>query len=306
MTSKILIVKLGALGDVVRTTPLLRVLNGEIDWVTSKPALPLLEGNPFIEHLFDIDQFPQGTGKSTYDLIISLDEEERAVNFASAMAKKELIGTYVKSGKISYTDSAREWFDMSLISRFGGKRADELKWHNHKSWQEILFGMLGKKFNGEEYVLPNPGTAKRSQNGPVIGIEHRSGERWIGKRWPRADEFVKLLEKNGHRYVKFDEAPSLTDFMAAVSETDVVVSTDTLTLHLALGYKKKVVAIFAVTNPYEIYDYSRMVRVVSPLLKKYFIKASYKSLAPGEAISPETVYKAVQSLISPRNPGEKH
>jgi len=36
--SNILICKTGALGDVVRTTPILRVINGNIFWLTSKEA----------------------------------------------------------------------------------------------------------------------------------------------------------------------------------------------------------------------------------------------------------------------------
>ena len=40
----ILIVKLNATGDVVRTTPLLHRLEGDIVWVTARANLPLLQG----------------------------------------------------------------------------------------------------------------------------------------------------------------------------------------------------------------------------------------------------------------------
>jgi len=40
----VLIIKLGATGDVVRTTPLLRRLDGPVSWITAKSNLPLLEG----------------------------------------------------------------------------------------------------------------------------------------------------------------------------------------------------------------------------------------------------------------------
>ena len=39
---KNLIIKLGALGDVLRTTPLLHILQGDIYWITKKEAIPLL------------------------------------------------------------------------------------------------------------------------------------------------------------------------------------------------------------------------------------------------------------------------
>ena len=41
---KVLIIKLGATGDVVRTTPLLRRLDGQIAWVTERKNAALLEG----------------------------------------------------------------------------------------------------------------------------------------------------------------------------------------------------------------------------------------------------------------------
>ena len=40
----VLIIKLGATGDVVRTTPLLRRLDGEITWLTAAKNRKLLEG----------------------------------------------------------------------------------------------------------------------------------------------------------------------------------------------------------------------------------------------------------------------
>ena len=41
-------------------------------------------------------------------------------------------------------------------------------------------------------------------------------------------------------------------------------------MHLALGLKKPSVAFFTCTPPWEIEDYGRMTKVVSPLLEKYF------------------------------------
>src|SRR5262245_25926311 len=40
----ILIIKLGATGDVVRTTPLLRRFDGPVSWITAKNNLELLQG----------------------------------------------------------------------------------------------------------------------------------------------------------------------------------------------------------------------------------------------------------------------
>ena len=190
---KILIIKIGALGDVVRTTCLLRALKGEVTWATKKPSFPLLHKNHFIEQTVDITENFSDLLKPEYRLVINLEEEPLACDLAARARKKELIGPYSESGKITYTDSSAPWFDMGLISKHGKKAADRKKWENNKSYQEIIFGMLGKKFNGEEYVLP-VGPRMPQSGKETAGLETRSGDRWVGKRWKRFPEFEALLK----------------------------------------------------------------------------------------------------------------
>ena len=69
----VLIIKLGATGDVVRTTPLLRRLDGEITWITAAKNAALLE------NLTDnLRCFPwegrQLIPDIKYDLIINLED----------------------------------------------------------------------------------------------------------------------------------------------------------------------------------------------------------------------------------------
>ena len=52
---KTLIVKLGAMGDVIRTTPLLHVLEGDVCWVTKKESIPLLPPLK-VRQIIDIDE----------------------------------------------------------------------------------------------------------------------------------------------------------------------------------------------------------------------------------------------------------
>jgi len=59
---------------------------------------------------------------------------------------KKFIGVYFdfKENKIYYTKESKKWYDMSLISKYGKRMADFLKWKNRKSYQEILFEMIAK------------------------------------------------------------------------------------------------------------------------------------------------------------------
>jgi heptosyltransferase-2 len=302
---KILLIKIGALGDVLRTTCLLRILEGEVTWVTQRNAFPLLKNNPFVRRVADIASSRAALGRDRYDLVINLDEEPRACALASGLKSDRLIGAYGEGKKIAYTESSAEWFDMGLISRLGKKTADRRKWENRKSYQEIIFGMLGKKFRGEEYVLAAPGLeSKKDGTPPATGIETRSGDRWAGKRWSRFPEFLALLKKNKIPHTKFRTYPSLEKFIRRIAGTDPVVTTDSLALHIALALGKKVVALFTCTSFHEIYDYGRMAKIVSPLIEKYFYSTDPR-LKSGEAIDPRTVFGELMKLKDKKIPPPK-
>ena len=222
--------------------------------------------------------------------MINLDEEQKACELAGALKSKELIGAYAEGGKLLYTDSSAPWFDMGLISRFGKKEADRKKWENQRSYQDIVFGMLGKKFNGEEYILPAiphsnpPGSEK-------VGLETRSGDRWVGKRWTRFPELIEKLKREKMPVVKFKAFPTLAGFIKHVNSADWVVTTDSLALHLALALKKKVVALFMCTSWHEIYGYGRMEKVVSPQIEKYYYDSTERALESGAAVEPQKVFE---------------
>ena len=124
----------------------------------------------------------------------------------------------------------------------------------------------------------------------------RSGERWVAKRWPHFPELIKHLDKLDISYKAFHDFPSLVQFMRYIDQSDLVVTTDSLSLHLALGLKKKIVALFTCTSPWEIHGYDRTIKIVSPLLKKYFYSTK-KSLVAGGAIHLNTVLKALKKFL---------
>src|SRR5205085_10936741 len=67
----------------------------------------------------------------------------------------ETFGAYaVSDNSLRYTENARRWFDLSLISSYGREQADRLKFLNRQSYQEIIFDGLGLRFMGEQYLLP--------------------------------------------------------------------------------------------------------------------------------------------------------
>ncbi len=79
----VLILKRGASGDVVRTTPLLRRFRGPVTWVTDAGNKPLLEGvagNPTALSWEERDL----ARDSRYDLVMNLEEDAETAAFGRA------------------------------------------------------------------------------------------------------------------------------------------------------------------------------------------------------------------------------
>jgi len=257
-----LIIKLGAMGDVLRTTSILNVLEGPVTWVTREPSLPLLEKAPGITELLTIEAAPQALKGRSFDFVACLDDENEACALVDLVQWKDRTGAYLLDGKVQYTDSAAPWYDMGLLSRFGKQRADELKRLNTKSFQEHLFAMFGKTFQGEEYT-----TGWELQAAPRrrIGIEMRADARWRWKRWIQFPELAERLQQQNCEVFFFEQRADLRDFIDDVNACGLVITGDTLTMHIALALQKRVISVFGPTSAPEIHGYNRMTSVVSPI-----------------------------------------
>ena len=289
----ILIIKVGALGDVLRTTPLLRVLQGKVTWITSTKAAPLLRDNPYIDHLYCIEDPPDAWIGRKYDLVINLEDDPATAKIASDVQKTTIVGAYMDKDGITYSESASTWFDMSLISRFGKAKADQLKMNSRKTYQEFIFAMIGKSFRGEEYVLNMPMT--KSQETSLVGLEVRAGDVWPMKRWNKYEKLGEQLERGGFKTKIFQQRERLLDYADDINECEYIVCGDTLAMHLGLALRKKVAAIFTCTTPYEICDYGRMVPVVSPLYTSYFYRRDFVPEV-ADAIPTDSVFKVVRQM----------
>lgn len=283
----ILIIKTGAAGDVVRTTSLLNVLQGNICWVTTETNKWLLPDDMPGLTAITLEEVPGILHTTSFDLVISLEESIECAAVAAKCRKSELTGVYLSDDKICYTDNAAGWFDMSRISRYGLQKANQLKLDNRLSYQECMFKMIGRRFNGEPYRIYTDKSIK--QEDKLIGIEKRSGDIWPDKQWWGYDRLVQLLEKKNRPVKVFDQRDNIRDYLDAIAACSHIVSGDSLAMHIALAYGKTCTAVFNCTSPGEIYDYGLLRKVVSPLLNKYFY-VSTNDREVIESVSLEDVY----------------
>jgi ADP-heptose:LPS heptosyltransferase len=291
----VLIIKLNATGDVVRTTTLLHRLDSHVTWLTSAPNQELLPESNKIRCI-DFARSELALDRH-YDLVINLEDDLAAAQFIRCVQHSRLFGAYLQeNGSIAYSEDSRQWFDLSLISVHGRQRADALKLLNRRTYQELIFEGLFLPFSGERYVLPR--AAKTSLVGDVA-IAPVAGPVWPMKGWAYYDELKAGLEALGLCVNVLPRRESLLEHMGDVSHHRCLVGGDSLPMHFALGTGTPCVTLFNCTSPWEIHDYGLQTKLVSPLLERFFYKRGFDSAAT-TAIRVEDVFDAVvQRLKTP-------
>lgn len=296
LSRDILLIKLGALGDVLRTTPLLRRLGGRVTWVTEREALPLLAGNPRIRRLEAISSAAAAVSRRRFSLVLNLDEDDRACRLAEAARGDRKVGLLLRGGIKTYDAASAPWFDMSLVSRLGRSAADELKCRRRLCYQDYVFRACGLRFQQEDYISP---IAPRPASRRLIAFEPRVGERWPAKSWPGFARLAEVLSAEGFEVRWLRRRRRLLDYFEDINRCGLMVCSDTLAMHAGLALRKGVVSIFTCTNPYEIFGYGRMIRLASRGWARNLYGRDPRA-EPGGGITVAAVAAAVRRLARAR------
>lgn len=362
---RLLVLKTGALGDVLRTTSILEGLFARhsgglaITWVTANGARPLLEGladaaGPRrIAELVAIDPKALTVAGArelaaklgAFDQILSLDDEEPMCALCTAVAcpqgfdaaalEARVVGAYLDGeGARRYTRAASPWFDMGLLSVHGKAEADRMKVANTRSHPAIYADMLGVAMGEPELVLPDAALeaaeARLAEGGSGlrIGLNTGSGGRWASKALPEARvvELARALDaelraargtaptfvllggpEERERNARLAQALSphvalvdtgcengLVDFAALVDRLDLLVTSDSLALHMANARRVPIVAFFAPTSAAEIELYGRGAKVQSTA-PDY---CSYKKDADTSTLTVERLVAAFREALA--------
>jgi len=336
--TQILIIKLAAIGDVLRTASILQGIKEEcpepyIYWVTSKEALPMLDNNHLINELHTIneDLIKEFKGKK-FDLIINLDEDYEACKLATEL-EGEVIGFYLKDNKIVPSESAKEWFNMSALGE--KPRNDMLKKANKKTYQQLMFEIIGIKPKKYDTLLnlkkDEQNFAKKfiaanniGKNDWVIGLNTGAGGRWQLKKWSvdktaeLADKLHNKLKANvllfggpeeklrNREIIKRCKTPiidtgcdnSLLQFAALINFCSLIITSDSLAMHIAIALKKRVVVLFGPTSANEIELYG-LGKKIAPKMDCVccYKKTCDKKPNCMDMISVDEVFKNVESFF---------
>jgi len=275
MCTKILIIKLGysetldqeigrvpSLGDVLRTTPILSALKekypeSHITWLVTEHAEPLLLGNPLIDRLLVWDDFvPFQLMKEKFDVLINLEK------IAGVCALADMIDAWVKYGfRFDTNTGVYRGYEKGLdfISYIECKKSDKSKGY----WQQVLIQMLGVPWKQQQYVL---GYQAKNETSVDFGFNYEVGSKWPFKSLPMDtwQELGKRLEGGGYSVSWQQGNKNLYEYIDWINSCRVLITNDSLGLHLAFALQKKVIGLFGPTDPKEVYFYSGCRIIQSP------------------------------------------
>lgn len=333
-----LVVKFGAMGDALRTTPILRALRNrhpkcQITWITDATSFPILEGNPLIDRLWLADTTARWRLEvEEFDLLLSFDKVPQAIALATLAISVEKFGFKMsKEGALDVFNPESEYALKLGID-------DELKFRrNTKTYQEIMFEMARLRFDGEEYVLML-GAGDRQwarqmllsrgweKQRPTVGLNTGSGQVFATKKWTE-EGFIRLAnllyeelganvlllggpsevqrnqrirESVRHPLIDTGCENTIPQFKGILDHCDLLVTGDTLAMHMALALKKKVVALFGSTCPQEIHLYGRGEKIVGevPCAPCYLTECNQQDhMACMKKVSAEQVFETAVRLL---------
>lgn len=299
----ILLVHLGALGAVVRSTSLLRAIKRKypksmITWVTDAPAHHLLKGHPAIDRVLTTSEADLlQLGALEFEVAFVVDKSLKANGVLRRTQVDQIFGFVVNplNGAIlPATPAAEELWGLGLNNQ---KKFFE----NTKPETQLMIEALELgEFRRDEYWLPltdsenHEALSRRlrwlSLNNKklIIGLNtgcsavipykkltveyHRQLIQRILSDLPFADIVLLGGPEDSERNIRIAEGlpvissateSGLRDGLISTAACDVVVTGDSLGMHMAISQGKQVVAWFGPTCAHEIDLYDRGFKILA-------------------------------------------
>lgn len=332
----LLLVHLGALGAVVRSTSLLKAIKRKypssmITWVTDAPAHHLLKNHPAIDRVLTTSEADLLQLEALeFEIAFVIDKSLKAAGVLKRTHADQVFGFKVqgKNGAIlPATEAAKELWELGLNNQkkffenkkpetqlmiealeLGPYQRDEY-WLPLTETEEKLRQQRKSEFlekNGKHYVIGlNTGCSNVISYKKLTVEYHRDLIRRIHQDFPEAE--VVLLggpedtERNQQiaqdlNVISTATESGLRDGLVSVAACDIVITGDSLGMHMAISQKTQVIAWFGPTCAHEIDLYDRGVHILtkspcSPCWKR----TCEKSIMCYDQVSLEEIVNALKS-----------
>ncbi len=298
----ILLLNLDALGDVLVTTAILPALKRKfpastVRWLTKSYAVPLLENNPFLDEILpwngDTRLILQ---QMHFDLALNADKNRNSAAFIQTLNadKKMGFGLNDFGAIIPLNREAVYNYRMGID--------DQLKFYdNQRTGQDILAETFRLDYQRDEYVLVLTAEEKNTtralrkelgigENDLVLGFNTGCSVRFPNKKLT-VEQHIELIHRLAQKFPDVRiillggpedternrkikkgvgdlaiETPTEEGLRRGIlyeNVADVVITGDSLGMHIAIALKKWVIAWFGPTSPQEIDLYDRGEKITS-------------------------------------------
>lgn len=300
--TRILIVNLDALGDVLVTTASLPAMKRKypqstIHWLTKQSAQPLLENNPYLDRVWLWnDESRLILSEMKFDVLFSADKNQNSCAFVNKIQTPEKYGFGLnENGAIVPLNEGAEYnYRMGL--------EDQLKFKlNQRSGQDILAETFELPYKRDEYVLHlseseekeveklrykygfrdddfvvgfNTGCARKFPHKKLTVEQHIDLINRLEKELPEiklallggredTERNSRIADKVTANVVSTPTGEGLRRGILYEAMCDLIVSGDSLGMHIGIALKKLVLAWFGMTSHQEIDLYDRGEKIVS-------------------------------------------
>lgn len=280
--ARILLIRLSSIGDIILTTPLIRILHrqypgAELDFVIKNRFLDLVQANPYINHIYAFDE-----SLGLADLVRIRGEIRHRHYDVVLDLHKNLRSLILTAGLVPWR--------LQRLKKYGLKRflLVHFKWNCYRTivpvyrryidtagWLQGHDDGLGPEFflapDAKARVQRLLASEKFAAGRPAIAIAPGAGyftKRWLPDRFAQvAQDLQRALSAQiiiiggkpdlscateiqnqlNEPVLNFAGRLSLMETACALAECELLITNDTGMMHLASALGKKVVAIFGAT-----------------------------------------------------------
>ena len=282
---KILLIKLDAVGDVVRSTCIVKGLkkkypNSQLTWLVAKESKVFIDNNPFIDNIIIYNEENVRILQcQKFDIIINLDKDPKATSMMMLFDSEDKRGYGLShEGHVIPLNSGSKYHYYICLDNWGTKQK------NTKSYQKMIFDMAELEYDNEtpELYLDNKLSEKFrntffeekniQSDSNIILLNTGCGPGLPEKKWTY-DGFKNLIyllskdkknviiltggsseiERNSKLFQESDISDnfinttnkySLKEFTFLIDLCDIIVTTDSMALQMAIAIKKRIVTFF--------------------------------------------------------------
>ncbi|HLI83597.1 MAG TPA: glycosyltransferase family 9 protein [Bryobacteraceae bacterium] len=316
---RILVVRLGSLGDIVFTLPAVASLKQsfpgyQLTWAVEARWASVLQQNPFVDQVLVVRRdFPWGLAE-TWRLLRS-GRYEFAVDF-QGLIKSAVVATLARAQRI-YGFPARQTRER-LAALFYSDTVASRSAHMVDKHLDLAAG-AGAGTISRVFPLPPGRPESQLPEGEFVLASPLAG--WRGKQWPlkHYQALAFLLEKELGVPLVLDGPPAALPVLTAVPgalahpssvegliyatrRATAVVGVDSGPLHIAAALGKPGVGLYGPTDPARNGPYGTSLRV----LRSAGVETTYRRINSNESmarISPEEVFLTLRGALGQRGMG---